>query len=42
VPVELHVIPGSYHGSGLIEDAPQSKLVAQLRMQALARGIGVG
>lgn len=42
VPVELHVIPGSYHGSGLVADAPQSKLVVQLRMQALARALGVG
>jgi acetyl esterase/lipase len=42
VPVELHVIPGAYHGSGLAADAPQSKLAAELRRRALARGLGVG
>ena len=41
VPVELHVIPGAYHGSGLTADAPQSKLAAELRMRALARGLGM-
>jgi triacylglycerol lipase len=42
VPVELHVIPGAFHGSGLMQDAPQSKLAADLRMQALARALGTG
>ena len=42
VPVELHVIPGAFHGSGMVADAPQSQQVAQLRMQALARGMGIG
>lgn len=42
VPVELHVIPGAYHGSGMVQDAPQSKLAYDLRMQALARGLGIG
>ena len=41
VPVELHVIPGAYHGFGLAQDAPQSKLSAELRQRALARGLGV-
>ena len=40
VPVELHVIPGAYHGSGMAFDAPQSKLVADLRLKALARALG--
>ena len=42
VPVELYVVPGAYHGSGMAADAPQSRQVTQLRMQALARGLGVG
>jgi acetyl esterase/lipase len=41
VPVELHVIPGAYHGSGMVADAPQSKLAASLRRRALARALGV-
>ncbi len=41
VPVELHVIPGAYHGSGMAFDAPQSKLAADLRVKALARALGV-
>jgi hypothetical protein len=39
--VELHVIPGAYHGSGMAFDAPQSKLAADLRVKALARALGV-
>ena len=42
VPVELHVIPGAFHGSGLKLDAPQSQLANDLRMRALARGLGLG
>ena len=42
VPVELHVIPGAYHGSGMVADAPQSKLAADLRRKALARALGIG
>ena len=42
VPVELHVIPGAYHGSGMVADAPQSQMVAELRMKALGRALGVG
>jgi len=42
VPVELHVIPGAYHGSGMVQDAPQSKQAYELRMQALARALGIG
>lgn len=41
VPVELHVIPGAYHGSGMAFDAPQSKQAATLRLNALARALGV-
>lgn len=42
VPVELHVIPGGYHGFGMAADAPQSVLANELRMKALARALGVG
>lgn len=42
VPVELHVIPGAFHGSGLLQDAPQSRLANDLRMQALARALEKG
>ncbi len=42
VPVELHVIPGAYHGSGMAADAPQSKLAMELRSKALAKALGVG
>lgn len=38
VPVELHVIPGAYHGFSIAQGAPQVALNAQLRTQALARG----
>jgi acetyl esterase/lipase len=41
VPAELHVIPGAYHGSGLVADAPQSKQAAELRMKALARAFTI-
>ncbi len=41
VPVELYVIPGAYHGSGMIQDAPQSRQVYELRQRALARGLGI-
>ena len=41
VPTELHVIPGAFHGSGMAYDAPQSKLAEELRVKALARGLGV-
>jgi len=39
VPVELHVIPGGYHGFGLAQDAPQTKQAARLRSEALARAL---
>jgi len=42
VPVELHVIPGAYHGFGIAADAPQSKQAVDLRMQALARAFELG
>ena len=41
VPVELHVIPGAYHGFSIAQGAPQVALNAQLRTQALARGFSV-
>lgn len=41
VPTELHVIPGAYHGYGFAGAAPQSRLAAMLRIQALARVLGV-
>lgn len=41
VPVELHVVPGAYHGFGLAQDAPQTKQTARLRIEALARALGV-
>jgi acetyl esterase/lipase len=41
VPVELHVVPGAYHGFGLAQDAPQTKQAGQWRLEALARGLGV-
>ena len=41
VPTELHVIPGAYHGYGLAGAAPQARLAAMLRTQALARALGV-
>jgi triacylglycerol lipase len=41
VPVELHVIPGAYHGFSIAQGAPQVTLNAQLRMQALARAFSV-
>ncbi len=37
VPVELHVIPGGYHGFGVAQDAPQSRQAARLASEALAR-----
>ena len=37
VPVELHVIPGAYHGFGLAQGAPQVAQVADLRLAALQR-----
>jgi triacylglycerol lipase len=41
VPVELHVIPGAYHGFGMAQGAPQVKQVAELRQCSLARALGV-
>lgn len=41
VPVELHVIPGAYHGFGIAQGAPQVALVTDLRQRALARALGV-
>lgn len=41
VPVELHVIPGAYHGSSLAFEAPQTRLIEDLRLKALARALDV-
>jgi triacylglycerol lipase len=41
VPVELHVVPGAYHGFGLAQDAPQTRQAARWRVEALARALGV-
>jgi triacylglycerol lipase len=41
VPVELHVIPGAYHGFGLAQTAPQTQHAIRWRMDALARALGV-
>jgi acetyl esterase/lipase len=40
VPVELHVIPGAYHGFGVAASAPQVAEVGALRTRALARALG--
>ena len=42
VPVELHVIPGAYHGFGIAHEAPQSIQAARLRNGALGRALGSG
>lgn len=39
IPVEVHVIPGGYHGFGMAQDAPQTKQAARLRSEALARAL---
>lgn len=41
VPVELHVIPGAYHGFGMAQGAPQVAMISELRLKALARALGV-
>lgn len=41
VPVELHVIPGAFHGFGLAAGTPQVQQVEELRTKALARALGV-
>ena len=41
VAAELHVIPGAYHGFGLAQGTPQVAQVAELRQQALRRGLSV-
>ncbi|MEZ5742287.1 MAG: alpha/beta hydrolase [Sphingomonadaceae bacterium] len=42
VPVELHVIPGGFHGFGLAADAPQSRQAMRLRSEAIARAFASG
>lgn len=37
VPVELHVVPGAYHGFGIAQGSPQMMQVEGLRQAALAR-----
>ena len=39
VPVELHVIPGAYHGFGMAANSPQVLQVSRLRNEALARAL---
>ena len=41
VPVELHLIPGAYHGFGLAAGAPQTLLAKKLSREAMARALGV-
>ena len=41
VPVELHVVPGAYHGFGLAQDAPQTQQAIRWRVDALARALAV-
>lgn len=41
VPVELHVVPGAYHGFGLAQGAPQVTQAAELSRGALARALEV-
>lgn len=40
VAVELHVIPGAYHGFGMAQGAPQVKQANELRLHALGRAFG--
>lgn len=47
VPVELHVVPGAYHGFGMAQGSPQVTQSQRLRNEALARafadqGTGAG
>ena len=41
VPVELHVIPGGYHGFGLAANAPQVRQKDELEVAALRRALGI-
>ncbi len=41
VPIELHVIPGAYHGFGLAQGSPQAVQEHMLSRQAMARALGV-
>jgi len=42
VAVELHVIPGAYHGASMAQGAPQTRLLDQLRKASLQRALGIG
>ncbi|HMP55031.1 MAG TPA: alpha/beta hydrolase [Novosphingobium sp.] len=41
VPVELHVVPGAYHGAGMAADAPLNRQTASLRLAALKRAFAL-
>lgn len=41
VPVELHVVPGAFHGFGLAQGTPQVTQLIDLSRRALARALGV-
>lgn len=41
VPMELHVIPGAYHGFGMAQGSPQTVQTTQLREAALRRALGI-
>jgi len=41
VPMELHVIPGAYHGYSVMPGSPQTVLTTQLKLSAMARALGV-
>jgi acetyl esterase/lipase len=40
VPVELHLFPGTFHGSSMIADAAVSKREATERIAVLRKGLG--
>jgi len=39
--VELHVIPGGFHGYTIAKDAPQVRMVDEIERRALARALGI-
>jgi len=40
VPVELHVIPGGFHGYTIAKDAPLVRMIDEIERRALARALG--
>lgn len=42
VPVELHVIPGAYHGFAVAGPSPQLRQKTAIEIAALRRGLGIG